>query len=134
MKPLSTQHITENNMKKFMFLVALLLVSPFSQAEDDFVDSYTARLSSEDHFNSDGQRLKNVADIIRQDRANYHKFNVRDNEDSNEGFFADKDNRERIPTMLKKGQIDKATANSILNGTPVVTVTIFTKYIKVSLE
>jgi hypothetical protein len=134
MKSLSTQHITENNMKKFMFLVALLLVSPFSQAEDDFVDSYTARLSSEDHFNSDGQRLKNVADIIRQDRANYHKFNVRDNEDSNEGFFADKDNRERIPAMLQKGHIDKATANSILNGTPVVTVTIFTKYIKVSLE
>jgi hypothetical protein len=120
-------------MKKIMLLIGLLL-SPLSYAEEALVDSYTARLSSEDHFNSDGQRLKNVADIIRQDRANYHKFNVRDNDDNGDSFFADKDNRERIPVMLKKGHIDKQTTNSILNGTPVVLVNIYNRYIEVYLQ
>ncbi|MEI6707323.1 MAG: hypothetical protein WCK96_09345 [Methylococcales bacterium] len=121
-------------MKKIMFLISLLLLSPLIYAEEPLVESYTAKLSSEDHFNSDGQRLKNVADIIRQDRANYHKFNVRDNEDNGDSFFADKDNRERIPTMLKKGHIDKETQKIILNGTPVVSVNIYRHYIEVYLQ
>ncbi len=121
-------------MKKIMFLIGLLLLSPLSHAEDTLVESYTARLSSEDHFNSDGTRLKSVADIIRQDRANYHKFNIRDNEDTGDNFFDDKDQRERIPNMLKKGHIDKETQKSILNGTPVVVVNIYNKYIEVYLQ
>ncbi|MCX7068050.1 MAG: hypothetical protein NTW85_10210 [Methylococcales bacterium] len=121
-------------MKKIIVLIGLLLLSPLSYAEETLVESYTAKLSSEDHFNSDGQRLKNVADIIRQDRANYHKFNVRDNEDNADSFFADKDNLERIPAMLKKGHIDKETQKSILNGTPVVSVKIYPNYIDIYLQ
>ncbi|MDD1606388.1 MAG: hypothetical protein LUP96_06810 [Methylococcaceae bacterium] len=120
-------------MKKIMWFMGLLLLSPLSHAEP-LVDSYTAKLSSEDHFNSDGQRLKSAADIIRQDRANYHKFNIRDGEDQGDSFFGDKDNRERIPAMLKKGSLDKATQKSILNGTPVVLVNIYKKYIDVYLQ
>jgi hypothetical protein len=105
-----------------------------SHTEEMIVESYTARLSSKDHFNSDGVRLKLVADIIRQDRANYHKFNVRDNDDTGDNFFSDKDNRGRITVMLEKGHIDKATTQSILNGTPVVLVNIYNKYIEVYLQ
>lgn len=79
-------------MKKIMFLMSLLLLSPLSYAEEP-LDSYTARLSSEDHFNSDGSRLKSAADIIRQDRANYHKFKIRDAEDQGDSFFDDVDSR-----------------------------------------
>ena len=35
--------------------------------------SYRARLRAGDHFNSRGARLTTVADILRQDRANYYK-------------------------------------------------------------
>jgi hypothetical protein len=120
-------------MKKIIWLMGLLLVSPLSYAEEP-LDSYTARLSSEDHFNSDGQRLKSAADIIRQDRANYHKFKIRDAEDQGDSFFNDVDSRERIPAMLKKGHIDKATQKSILNGTPVIFVNIYRNHIEVSLQ
>jgi len=120
-------------MKKVMLLMGLLLISPLGYAEEP-IDTYTAKLSSEDHFNSDGQRLKSVADIIRQDRANYHKFNIRDAEDQGDGFFGDKDNRERIPRMLKNGHIDKVAQKSILNGSPVVTVSIYRNYIEVYLQ
>ncbi|OTE97928.1 hypothetical protein BCS42_11910 [Crenothrix sp. D3] len=108
--------------------------TPPSHTEGMMVDSYTARLSSKDHFNSDGTRLKSVADIIRQDRANYHKFNVRDNDDRGDNFFSDKDNRGRIAAMLEKGTIDNATTESILNSTPVVLVNIYNQYIEVYLQ
>ena len=120
-------------MKKMMLLMGLLLVSPLIYAEEP-IDTYTAKLSSEDHFNSNGERLKSVADIIRQDRANYHKFNVRDAEDQGDGFFGDADSRERIPKMLKNGHIDKVAQKSILNGSPVVTVSIYRNHIEVYLQ
>jgi hypothetical protein len=101
---------------------------------DEPLETYTARLSADDHTNSDGEKLTTVAEIIRQDRANYHKFNLADNEDTADNFFEDAKHRERIPSMLKKGYIEKAVANSILHGTPVVTVSIYKNYIEVYLQ
>lgn len=120
-------------MKKIIFLTSLLLVSFASYAESP-VETYTARLSSEDHFNSDGERLTSVAAIIRQDRANYHKYKIRDNEDQYDSLFADKGNRARLEAMLNRGFISKATKNAILNGTPVIFVKIYKNHIDVSLE
>ena len=113
--------------------MSLLLLSPLSYAEEP-IDSYATRLSAADHTNSEGVRLKSVGDILRQDRANYHKFSIRDAEDQTDTVFGDVQSRERIPAMLKKGHIDKATQKSILNGTPVVFVTIYNNHIDVGLS
>jgi len=120
-------------MKKIILLMGLLLVSPLSYAEEP-IDSYATRLSAQDHMNSDGGKLKSVGDILRQDRANYHKFSIRDAEDQSDTVFGDVQSRERIPAMLKKGHIDKATKNSILNGTPVVMVFIYNNHIDVAIS
>ncbi|MDP3009511.1 MAG: hypothetical protein Q8N30_10660 [Methylococcales bacterium] len=75
-------------MKKIMLLSGLLLLSPLSYAgADEPIEIYSARLSADDHTNSDGKKLTAVADIIRQDRANFHKFNLRDNDDTADSFF-----------------------------------------------
>jgi hypothetical protein len=122
-------------MKKIMLLSGLLSLSPLSYAGlDEPLETYTAQLSANDHINSDGKKLTTVAEIIRQDRANFHKFNLRDVEDGMDSFFEDAKHRERIPSMLKKGHIDKETTKSILNGTPVVTVTVYSKYIDIILQ
>jgi hypothetical protein len=63
-------------------------------------ETYYARLSGADHFNSRGQRLKSAAAIIRQDRANYHRFNVRDDEDTGDSYFSSKSNRAALERML----------------------------------
>ena len=123
-------------MKKLIFLIGLLL-SPLTHSGElppEPLESYTARLSANDHYNSDGERLKTVAAIIRQDRANYHKFNVRDNEDQGDRFFADKNNRDRLESLLKKGHLDKETQERILNGTPTVLINIYKNYIEVYLQ
>lgn len=132
------ESLARNRLDQFTQVTAVVEApaprTPPSHTGGMIVDSYTARLSSKDHFNSDGVRLKSVADIIRQDRANYHKFNVRDNDDRGDNFFNDKDNRGRIAAMLEKGNIDNATTESILNGTPVVLVNIYNQYIEVYLQ
>jgi hypothetical protein len=66
---------------------------PISTHAQELIESYTALLSEADHFNSNGQRLTSAAAIIRQDRANYYRYGVRDADDQGDGFFADEGNR-----------------------------------------
>ena len=62
------------------FLAASMSLSGLAMA-DELKETYVARLSAKDHFNSSGGRLDSAAAIIRQDRANFHKFGRRDAED-----------------------------------------------------
>ena len=93
---------------------------------DKSVDSqmYKARLSEKDHSNSSGQRLNTVGAILRQDRANFHTFNIRDAEDESDKVFKNKEARVNIESAVKRAKISKTTEEAILNGTPVVQVKI----------
>src|SRR2546430_17195594 len=63
------------------------LASASSGKAQQQVESYVAFLSEADHFNSSGDRLRTAAGIIRQDRANFHRFGRRDQADENDSFF-----------------------------------------------
>lgn len=89
------------------------------------LETYEARLSERDHFNSAGQRLTSAAAIIRQDRANFHRFGVKDPGDEDDSYFADNRNRELLEQLLNRGQIDPATASVIVSDTPVVRVEVY---------
>ena len=100
-------------------LIGSLVVVTYGQKA--YTYTYTAKLSNQDHFNSSGARIKSAADIIRQDRANFHKFNKRDKEDTNGNVFSTASARAEIP---KKLVISKSTAKKIVDGTPTVIVTV----------
>jgi hypothetical protein len=51
------------------------------------LSGYTARLSAQDRLNSNGTRLTELSAILRQDRANYHRFNKKDAEDGDDPWF-----------------------------------------------
>ena len=89
------------------------------------VESYTAFLSEADHFNSNGQRLTSAAAIIRQDRANFHRFGRGDPGDEGDRFFADINNRAAMERMLERGSSSPAAINAIVNRTPLVRVDIY---------
>jgi len=99
--------------------------------------SYEARLSYRDHFNSHGSRLETVAGIIRQDRANYHRYHRRDAEDTWDRFFDSKENRATMERMLSRGYITRSARRAILYGTPLVRVKIYDggryDYVKVQI-
>jgi hypothetical protein len=112
---------------------SVLSVSTAAMAQADPVESYCATLGEDDHFASDGYRLDNAAAIIRQDRANYHKFGIQDPSDENDSIFGSVANRARLEAMLRNGSIDRATERAIVRGTPDICVDIYEDYINVFL-
>lgn len=106
-------------------LGAALFFGVGSVRADELIEQYVAVLSENDHFNSKGSRLADAAAIIRQDRANYHKFGLRDRGDSGDNFFASASNRDLLERMLNRGTSSRSAINAIVNRTPVVLVQIF---------
>ncbi len=105
----------------FVFLIGLPQASPAA----DLLESYQAYLSRNDHYNSRGVRLQSAAAIIRQDRANFHRFGERDDADDWDSFFASKKNRARLERMLNDGNAPRSVLNEIINGTPIIIVNIY---------
>ena len=112
-------------MKVALALLAITLFLGVDRARaDELIEQYVAVLSESDHFNSKGNRLADAAAIIRQDRANYHKFGLRDRGDSGDNFFASAANRDLLERMLNRGTSSRSAINAIVNRTPVVLVQI----------
>lgn len=125
-------------MHTFIAILSAALLGSTAFA-DTLSESYVTRLSTRDHFNSSGERLDSAAAIIRQDRANFHKFGKRDGEDEADSFFSSARNRELLEKLLERGSADKGAIRSIMTGTPLVRVQVFTNtrtgnsYIRVSV-
>jgi hypothetical protein len=112
-------------MKLLALVTAAFLLLPAPGFADEIIEGYIARLSAKDHFSSRGERLQSAAAIIRQDRANYYVYNIRDEEDEPDEFFASKANRERLEQMLEHGTSQAGSVRRVVNGTPLIKVLIF---------
>ena len=119
-------------MKLLIPALAAMLVLTGSAAAQQLLESYQARLGVDDHYNSNGARLTDPAAIIRQDRANFHEFGIRDPEDEGDRFFAVKANRARLEAMLRAGRMDRFTRNAIRRGTPLVLVEVYRNFVVVT--
>jgi hypothetical protein len=123
----------------FAFLTFLgLLVNGFetaarAQEPDGVIESYTARLSPADHYNSHGERLRTAAAIIRQDRANFFVYGIRDPEDQDDSFFSNKANRAALERLLERGSTTVDAEQAIVNGTPLIRVEIYRNFINVTV-
>jgi len=105
------------------FIAALLLPAPL--AAQQLLERYSAFLSAQDHYNSKGVRLTQSWQIIRQDRANYHRFKIRDPADEWDSFFSSLQNRAIAEQMLINGHIDRNTARYIVNNETMIEVEIW---------
>ncbi|MBV9489074.1 MAG: hypothetical protein JO069_05025 [Verrucomicrobia bacterium] len=99
----------------------------------ELVESYVARLSARDHFNSNGERLQSPAAIIRQDRANFYVFGYRDPEDEPDRFFSSKENRAYLERLLERGRTTPGARRIIVNGTPLVRVDVYENFVTVTV-
>ncbi len=81
---------------------------------DELLGSYVARISDRDHYASDGYALDSAAQMVRQDRANYHKFHKRDRDDEDDVWFRGNDDRARFERMLRRpGAIGRSVKRAI---------------------
>jgi hypothetical protein len=113
--------------RPFATLMVLFLAAGVAPAAaDQFLGSYQSRLSSQDHYASDGYPLDNAAQVVRQDRANVHKFGRVDADDEYDPWFGSANARARLQTLLeRRGAIDEATRRAIMRGQPLVQVDVY---------
>ena len=104
-------------------LAAATLV-PLAAAAQDVVGGYAAWIGTDDLYNSEGARLSQPWQVLRQDRANYHRFGIWQEGDEWDPFFEDADNRAAMERMIMEGYISPAAARAIVQGNVMVYVTI----------
>lgn len=121
-----------SNMLRVVFLsVSVLGMTTNVWAQP--IDTYWARLSKQDHYNSSGVALNSAATIIRQDRANFYIFGKMDPEDESDVFFNDKANRAKLEKMLSEGSLSDRDRAIIENGTPLIRVDIHPEHVEVTV-
>jgi hypothetical protein len=114
-------------------LLASLLGTGAAHA-DDMLGSYVARISDRDHHASDGYELDNAAQMVRQDRANWHKFHRRDSDDEIDVWFRTNDQRAGLQRMLERGSaMSSSTRRAIVNGEPLIQVEVYSNSVRVSI-
>lgn len=114
-------------------VLALCVASGVAHA-DSLLGSYTARISDQDKQASDGYGLDTAAQMVRQDRANWHKFGKGDAEDEDDRWFATPQSRIKMENMLNKsGAISSGAKRAIVNGEPVIQVDVYRYSIRVQV-
>lgn len=112
-------------MKRIFLAAAIVMASLAPAAADELLETYIAELGPDDHYNSRGRRLTAAWQIIRQDRANFHRFGVRDPLDEGDSFFDSMQNRATAERMLRRGVLSRGLSRRIVNGNVVVRVEIW---------
>ena len=111
-----------------------MLVGATTAAADEFLGSYVARISEQDHQASDGYPLDTAAQMVRQDRANFHKFHNADSDDENDVWFRTNDQRARLERMLGQGgAMTQSTRRAITRGEPLIQVDVYRNHVEVTI-
>jgi len=108
-----------------LFLASLMSLSSLPAVAQDIVGSYVAYIGRDDVYNSSGTRLNQPWQILRQDRANFHRFGISQRGDEWDSFFGSIDNRAIMERMVMNGSIDRAAAQGIVRGGATVFVRIY---------
>jgi hypothetical protein len=121
-------------LKKLAFgLVTAGALALPAQAQAQASVDYCTKLSEADHRNSKGQPLRDAGSILRQDRANFHSFGLRDFGDQTDPMFVTSDARARIPALLAASSTPPPVLRAIVSGTPDVCVSVSGGIMSVSM-
>ncbi|MCT4558705.1 MAG: hypothetical protein N4A61_11705 [Pelagimonas sp.] len=91
----------------------------------DIIGSYVAYIGQDDLYNSKGARLTQPWQVLRQDRANFHKFGISQRGDEWDPFFSDYNNRAVMERMVMNGSIEPQARQDLLRGGATVFVRIY---------
>ncbi|MBC7986625.1 MAG: hypothetical protein H7X93_08140 [Sphingomonadaceae bacterium] len=123
-------------MKKLVLAATLAVaaIAPIGAAQacgEEPLATYSTTLGGRDHFNSNGQRLTSIGQILQQDRANVNSRNIRDAGDQGDGYFTSVTARGQIAEWIEAGWIDDAARARIMEGSGAVTVYVYDGWIEV---
>jgi len=119
-------------MKRFVFRARAALIGAAlavglagAAVAQNQIGSYSAYIGWDDLHNSNGVRLSAPWQVLRQDRANYHRFGIRQAGDDWDPFFASMENRAAMERMIMNGAIEPSAAQILMQGGATVFVRIY---------
>lgn len=116
-------------MKKLFLALGLslsaILASVTPAVSQQLIGSYVAFIGTDDLYNSKGARLSQPWQVLRQDRANYHRFGIAQPGDEWDPFFGSIENRAAMEQMIMNGRIGKRARRLLLKGGATVFVEIY---------
>lgn len=121
---------------KTLLCSAMILCASSSAFAGRYLCSYTAQISDHNKYNSSGSRLatgynkSSVAAILRQDRADYYVFGVRDPLDTGDCVMHSKQQRAIFERLLNNSKIGKDFIRAIVDGNPVVDIDLYQNHIE----
>lgn len=110
----------------FLYSIFAFVVAAQTAYSQQLLDRYEAVIGQQDRFNSSGARLTKPSQILTQDRANFHRFDIRHPGDTSDSYFNDRQNRANFASLLGRGEIDRDAENALLHGSnPTLVVEVF---------
>lgn len=94
-------------------------------AGQGFIISYSAFIGTADLYNSAGQRLTEPWQVLRQDRANVHRYGISQPGDDWDPVFHDIDARAAMERLAMQGAISPAARRAIMRGGVLVLVEVY---------
>jgi hypothetical protein len=92
---MKTTSVSSQPIASTLFALLLSLLAPGAAAAGDEV-VYATFIGDNDRVNSAGERLTSVADVLRQDRANYHAGRGSRREEHDGGIFETRTGRAKF--------------------------------------
>ncbi|MDF1609537.1 hypothetical protein PZ897_15225 [Hoeflea sp. YIM 152468] len=84
---------------------------------EEVIAEYLAWLDVRDTVNSKGVKLKSFGAVLAQDRANFHRFGIRQELDTDDAVFGSRDMREKLPQLYKAGRsVDAYIRRDVMSG------------------
>ena len=114
-------------MKKTLCACAIAALVPLAApvAAQGYIDSYRAYISRDDVVNSNGVRLRDVGAILRQDRANVHRYGIRQRGDEVDPYFGEPFLREMLQKAVNDSAIPGYIEEAIIYGNAMLTVRLY---------
>lgn len=101
------------------------MVANGSAPQMRLIATYNAFIGQDDLYNSNGKRLTAPWQVLRQDRANYHRYGVSQPGDESDPFFSSAKNRGIMERMVANGTIERSAGRRIVNGNVSVRVEVY---------
>ncbi|MFV1607146.1 hypothetical protein VWY06_02005 [Phaeobacter sp. JH20_10] len=99
-----------------LFAASSLLVTTPAHAEE-VIAEYLTWLDAKDTVTSKGVKLDSFGAVLAQDRANYHRFGIRQELDTSDPIFSNKDMRAKLPQLYQAGNpVETYIREDVMNG------------------
>lgn len=97
-------------------LAVLAVLTSGAAMAQNVIGGYQAVIGTADLFNSKGVALSAPWQVIRQDRANFHRFGIQQSGDQWDAWFGSADNRAALEQWVMNGAMSASARARIMAG------------------